>query len=205
MGGLVVYLVILWRIVVFRGDEPLTMMLTAWLASPLPLLFLRFVLEDGTPAVSFDLSTQSWALLLGDVFFLPAAMATVAYGQQFVPAESMFRSWQWLVVCVAAGLAAGFAFHFLMEVKAYTDAGWAEALMAPTKLFHDFVSYPFLFGALLYLGIPVLAHQFWWIGAAGLAGVLLWGAAAFHDATKPPRPQDLHPLWDTENFSVIRR
>lgn len=197
--GLLAWLAILWIGLVTWRDQPMIMVLTALLASPLLLLFLRMFLEDGRPKGLFNPSTQSWAFLFGDIVWLPLAFGAAAYGQRFVPSDSWFRTPWWLVACVIVGGIAGGAFHKL-DQGAYIGAGYGQALMSPTKLAHDFVSYPLLFGGLLFLALPVVVHHFLWSGAAALAGVLLWGAMGARDMGNAPRPQDMHPKWDTVNF-----
>lgn len=199
LGG---WLVLLWALVVWQRTNPLALVLVALAASPLLLLALRVTLECGKPPGLFDPSRASWAFLFGDVLWLPLAMAACAYGQRNLPEQGWFRDWWWLPLCILLGIGAGLAFHFLMDQPAYVQAGWGQALYSPTKVAHDFVSYPLLLGALAWLGVPVLVHDFRWTGAIALVGVLLWGAMDARDATRPPRPQELHPQWDATEFRV---
>lgn len=202
-AGLFVWLVLLWYLVVSYRENWVIMVATALLASPLLLLALRLWLEEGRPAGLFSPSSQSWAFLFGDILWLPLAFGASAYGYQFVPADSWFKTsvW-WLAICVAIGIAAGLVFHML-DSGAYSNAGYELALVSPTKLAHDFVSYPLLFGGLLFLGVPVLAHQFMWAGAVALTGVLLWTAMGVKDMIDPPHPGNLHPKWSCKEFQII--
>lgn len=199
LGG---WLVLLWALLVWQRTNPLALVFVALSASPLLLLALRVTLEDGQPTGLFNPSRASWAFLFGDVVWLPLAMAACAYGQRNLPDSGWHHTSWWLPLCVLLGLGAGLAFHFLMDQPAYVQAGWGQALYSPTKVAHDFVSYPLLFGGLAWLGVPVLVHDFKWAGAVGLVGVLLWGAMGARDATHPPKPENLHPRWSVTDFRV---
>lgn len=199
--GLLAWLVVLWIGLVTWRDQPVAAVAIALLSSPLLLLFLRMFVEDGRPKGLFNPATQSWAFFFGDVLWLPLAFAAAAFGQRFVPDDSWFRTSWWLGVCVVVGGIAGIVFHKL-DQAAYVTAGHGQAVMSPSKLAHDFVSYPLLFGGLLFLAVPVVIHHFVWAGAISVAGVLLWGAMGARDMSSPPRPQDMHPKWDTRHFSV---
>ena len=201
--GLLLWLAFLWVALVQVRDNPFGAVAVALLASPILLFVLRVFLEDWQPKGLFDPATQSWAFLFGDALWLPMAFAAAAYGQRSVPQDSTFRSGWWLAVSVVAGVAAGVVFH-KMDQAVYVTAGYGQALLSPTKLAHDFVAYPLLFGGLQFLGVPVLVHHFWWTGMVALAGVLLWGAMGVHDMVKPLNPAHLHPKWSTQDFSVRR-
>jgi hypothetical protein len=199
--GLGLYLAALWAVLIHQRDHPFVVVQVAWLASPLLLLVLRVTLEDGLPEGLFSWKTQSWAFLFGDILWLPMAFGFAAYGQRFVPDDSVFRSFWWLTVCVVVGVGAGLLFHS-MDTGAYIDAGSEWALKSPSKWAHDFVAYPLLFGGLFYLGLPVAVHHFKWTGAVILLGVLLWIAMGGKDTVSKPRPANLHPDWNEGTFSV---
>jgi len=203
MVCMVVYLCMLWVGLVFFRDSPIFVVGVALNASPIALLILRLMLEDGRPRGLFNWETQSWAFLFGDTIGLPLALGAAAYGQRYVPDDSWFRSGWYLTLCVVIGVLGGTAFRFLMEVEAYTKANHASALMSPTKLTHDFVSYPLLLGGLMYLGLPVLVYQFRWVGVVALLGVAIWLAMCVRDAVHPPKPTNLHPGWMKEHFAPI--
>lgn len=200
--ALLVWLCTLWTVVVTMSTNPVVMAGTAWLASPVLLFVLRVFLEDGQPEGLFDPGRASWTFLFGDLIGLPLAMGAAAVGQRQLGDSGWFRSPLWLLCCIVLGILAGAAFHFLMDQPAYVEAGWGQALYSPSKVAHDFVSYPLLFGAITWLGVPVLVHEFMWSGAVALIGVLVWVAMAAKDATNPPRPQDLHPKWSADKFRV---
>lgn len=187
------------------SGNPFVAVILALLASPVLLPLLRWTFEPRFSSVlaMFDPRTQSWTFVFGDTLFLPFAFAFASLAYQSVPADSIFKSWLYLGLCIGLGIGAGVAFHYGMQVPAYTDAGLAEALNSPTLRAHDFVAYPFLFGGLLYIGIPGLVHHWQWTGTIALVGVLLWGVAAVGDAIDPPQPKSLHPKWDQLRFCVI--
>ena len=199
-AGLIAWLAVLWAFLVYQRESPLGAAVVALLSSPILLLVLRQTLEKGEPAGLFSPATQSWAFLFGDVLWLPASFAAAAYGQRFVQDDSKFHSHWWLAGCVVIGVVAGVVFHKL-DQEVYVLNGHGLALVSPTKLAHDFVAYPLLFGGLLFLGLPVLVHRFWWAGATALIGVLLWGLMGVADAKRSLDPKDLHPKWNERAFS----
>lgn len=200
-GSLVAWLTGLWVILAVNVNRPVVLVVTAWLASPLLLLFLRLTMEKPFGGL-FALRTQSWAFLFGDTLWLPLAFGLAAVGYRLVPEGSFFRSWVWLAACIAMGLVAGTVFHAL-DTSAYSNAGAELALLSPTKLAHDFVAYPFLFGGLLYVGLPVTVHNFRGYGLPVLLLIGMWGLMGFFDAQRGLNPLDLHPRWDAVRFRVI--
>lgn len=199
--GLLYFQLVLWVGLMSSRDRPFVAAAVALLASPLLLLILRRWFEGGHPTGLLHPRTQSWAFLFG-VIAIAVAFGIAAYGHQSVPADSRFHTtWYWLV-CVLIGMVAGATFHYGMELKAYAEARHGAALASPTKLAHDFVSYPLLLGGLLYVWIPVLVYQFRWTGASVLACVVVWAAMIIRDALHPPEPANLHPKWDPRKFSV---
>lgn len=200
-GSLAAWLMGIWVILAVNPNRPIVLVITAWLASPLPLLFLRLTMEESFGGL-FSVKTQSWALLFGDTLWLPLAFGAAALGHGLVPENSFFRSWLWLVSCIVVGVAAGTVFHAL-DTIAYNNAGAELALLSPTKLAHDFVAYPFLFGGLLYIGLPVMMHDFRGYGLPVLLLVCMWGLMGYADSQRGLNPLNLHPLWDVASFRVI--
>lgn len=193
-----------------KSGQPFAAAFMIWAASPLLILMLRFTLERdweiGRQLSTYGLGKQSWAFILGDTIALPftAFVLALAWRTLDVSGNRWFMSWWWLPVCVLVGLAFGYWFHFIQDGPAYINAGVPEALNSPTKWAHDFVSYPVILGGLLYLGAPVLAHQFWPYGAIGLIGIVLWFGFGARDAFAGLNPVLFHPQWDVSRFRVIQ-
>lgn len=103
----------------------------------------------------FSLKTQAWSFIFGDSLILPAAFIIATYKWNEAQRQNDLQMW-WAILCLAFGIAAGLSFHYGLEKGAYTKAGYGESLSSPTKLFHDFVSYPVLLGGLAYVFLPLL-------------------------------------------------
>ena len=185
--------------------------LAGLLASPVPMLLCRWLVEDGSIKDMFDPAKASWTYLLGDIFALPFAlsMAAVAWTRFGDTINPFFTSYLWVDCSAVIGILAGFAFHHL-DSAAYTKMGAGGALMSPTKLYHDFGAYPVLFGGLVCVGVPLLvsslrfakavrfvslapsANQF--VGFM-LVGVIVWGVfGALDGLVHKPKPASMHPI-----------
>jgi len=189
---------------------------TWWLAvllvlttSPQLLAFLAFTLEGRLLSELFDVRHQAWSFMFGDTFVLTTAFAVCAVGWAHVPADSMFRSGGWMLIALVIGSIAGFAFH-AWDTGNYVKEGAGAVISSPTKLAHDFVAYPVLFGSLVCVGIPVLVHwsnASWWLILCLVAQIGLMVLDTLR-ATHPDwsihfGPFDLHPKWDTMHFRVL--
>lgn len=166
---------------------------TAWLASPIlfpvfALIFERESVEAGGRGATvrevltsvFSPRTQAWSFLLGDLVILPGAFAVAALRWSTSDYRIDLSVLWWLIVSLAFGVAAGFGFHYGIDKPGFTEKGKAASLNSPTKLLHDFVSYPVLGGGLLFAVGPIwldtrwndLAHD--WHLYAILALVAAW-------------------------------
>lgn len=152
------------------------------IVSPIGMAFIRLLMEPGGLRGLFRPSTQSWAFLFGDVTALPFAFVMLALGWRNLAEGWYDRDW-WFWLALLLGVAIAFAWHFLLDGPGYKAQGYGELLGSPTKLWHDFVVYGSLAGALVYLGIPVLAHDFWPYGALALVGLGVWGVLGVADNT----------------------
>ena len=160
-------------------------------------LTLRITMEYGEPSGIFDPRTQSWAFLFGDSLFLPFALWAASQSWVWLGRREgqWYQTWWWLCVALAAGIAAMVVFHFILDAPDYVRAGHADLLLSPTKQWHDFVTYPSLAAALVYLGIPAIKEDFWGNGKWALGGALVWlllgvvGDGMIHHVD----PAKLHP------------
>lgn len=201
-----------------RSGQPFMAAAAALLASPVPIGLLAQFYEaprvGETRTLGYILShwqDQSYAFLFGDTIFLPfaAAMAALAWRQTPALRDSWAASWQWTAASAVLGIAAGFVFRHINDAKVYLPQA-AGSFNAPTKLFHDWGTYPVLFGGLVCVGIPLIVKVVdtqvpfihLWVASPYLglmlSGVILWaGAGAWHDMGRfghaPLVPQNLHP------------
>lgn len=203
--------------------RPIAAAMTTLSASALLLPTLAVLLEGRSLGSVLNPRTQSWAFLFGDFIFLPlaAALLALAWGYIVMPDLRDTRWIAWIAGSTLLGLAAGAAFHW-MDAKTYRAHGAGLALDSPTKLAHDFVSYPVLFGGLFCVGVPLLMK----IAAAcirvtfadgsfgvqpamalqvglALGAVALWGLMGWFDVKNGLDPKNLHPAWSVSEFRAI--
>lgn len=205
------------------SGEVIYAILLAWLASPilfpvLALIYERFSVEHGGRGGTakevmksvFSHKTQAWSFLYGDTLILPLAFALAA-GRWHEAASYRTVSVWWFVLCLVVGLLVGYGFHYKMETPGYTKAGFAESLNSPTKLFHDFVTYPALFGGLLFALGPLIVGPEWpsQVNFHTVAILALVGCWAFvgmkwdsERAQKGLIPWG-HPRFDLDQLSVL--
>ena len=178
--------------------EAVTMVL---LASPLGLMVFAMGFEHRTPPELINFSTGSWSLMIGDTFVLTTAAAVSALSWRTLDAERRVITPARLIACGVIGLAAGVGFHAL-DGAGYKALGAGALLDSPTKLFHDFVSYPVLFGGLLCVGLPVLRRKSWhrWVLLGCIAA---WMVLVGFDISRGLDPFDLHVPWDPDGFMPI--
>ncbi|MEO5949996.1 MAG: hypothetical protein ABIQ04_00960 [Candidatus Saccharimonadales bacterium] len=188
-----------------RGDIAPSVLII-WLASPVLLAAVRLSLEREFDAKLISPKTQAWSFLFGDTISLPIVAGALALGWRSMPIASRWYSPIWTIVSAALGICAGLAFH-LMAVGETRAANAALSINAPTKLAHDFVAYPVIFGGLACIGVPVVAcaisQGLWpWHLILAIAGVLSWVGLVVHDV-QGLDPKELHPQWSTSQFRVI--
>lgn len=164
--------------------------------SPVCMLIIRVTMERGRPAGILSPKTQSWSFLFGDSIALPFAFAMSALGWESLNEGAWYATSWWYALGIVAGFAVACFWHFRLEVPAYTKMGHADRLKGYTKLWHDFPVYGAISGSLLFLGVPVLIHDFTGYGWLALLGLLLWGGFAACDATfRRLDPANLHPTF----------
>ena len=171
------------------------------LASPVLLYFLATKLELRNWQDILNPKHGSWAFLFGDTFVITLGIGISAYSWRRLPRDGWHCSWQWSVFCLAAGLAAGYAFH-LLDRGNYVGAGIPFAVFSPTKIAHDGVAYPVLFGGLLFSGWPVVVKQ-WDMGRWVVVCVAVWILLCICDMLRGLDPTKLHIEWDTVRFRPL--
>lgn len=180
--------------------------LTAFAVSPGIILVLGGTFEQRSVWGLLDFDRQSWAVLIGDTFMLPlaAAMAALAWKRQ----QTIFTRWQLSLgrglLFFIVGIVAGFTFHTWDSIINYIPAGAGDVVDSPTKVWHDLVAYPVLFGALLYGGIPVVfRRRATWHRWVIVACSVVWLAMVIRDTFWGRLdPNWLHPAWDAVNFRL---
>ncbi|RYX78465.1 hypothetical protein EON76_06245 [bacterium] len=191
--------------------------IAAWIASPVIFLAHALAYERGECGRGitvrevfssvFSPRRQAWSFLFGDLILLPGVFGVTAHAWSQHPVESFSTGWlAWLFVSLVLGCVAGIVFHFVIDKPAYEEAGHAASLNSPTKWIHDFVTYPSLFGALLF-AVPAIVPDIgldWHtivvmelLATWGLLGVVVDGRRG-----KTLVPWG-HPAFDLERGEVI--
>jgi len=183
----------------------------ALLASPVPICILAAVMEHRSLVeLVMHFQDQSYAFMFGDTFGLSfaAAMAALAWRRSPALRRTWATSWWWSALSVMVGLLTAYWFRYLNDQPRYYKVGAIGSFHAPTKLFHDFGTYPMLFGGLFCVCVPLflkavnLRTPFVHFYAApglwpALTGIGLWYAAGLlHDAGLFGAlldPRKLHP------------
>lgn len=208
-----IVLMAVYAVFVFYGlvrsvinDHLVLAVVFALLASPVPMALTRLFIEDGSVRDMFDVRLQSWTFIFGDIFALPfaAAMATLGWRSLDKVGGHWYTGHIWLVVAAFIGVLAGIAFH-VNDSAAYRAAGAEVSLNSPTKLLHDFVAYPALFGAIVCVGVPLLISSidlsFPYVhidvqpyAYLMLVGLVSWFAFGILDGSvHKPQPANMHP------------
>lgn len=209
--------------VTFLAPNVLLVFAVAWVASPILFFVFAYTYERASKSAGgrgatakevfvsvFGPKEQAYSFLYGDTLLLPGALAAAAYYWQNTDNRVDLSLWWWWILSLVIGIAAGFGWHFKMETPGYTEKGFAPSLNSPTKLFHDFVSYPVLFGGLVFVTFPMFFHIRWdlwadWPIVAILALVGAWlflGAKVDNDRAKKLVPWN-HSGYDLENQVCI--
>lgn len=165
--------------------------------------FVRWSLEHTSVNGMFDLKTQSWTFVVGDGMALPIALLMIGFARSEVVIVGFWAQWQWFIMAAVIGLVGGILFR-LMDRPRYLKASAGLTLASPTKVWHDFVTYPVLLGAVMWAGVPLLMPEYWvWPTVVAIVALIGWGGLGARDAVRQPSPLAQHPEWDTQAFSVI--
>lgn len=166
-------------------------------------LVIRWHLEEQPVRSMFDRKDQSWTFLFGDGLALPVAMLMIGFARSEVAPAGFWLQWNWFLISAGAGLLSGVIFRLADRVR-YRRFGATKTLSSPTKVWHDFVTYPVLFGVTVWAGVPLLIPEYWfWSTVVALAAIVVWIGLGICDAIRDLNPLGQHPEWDTRGFSVI--
>lgn len=202
-------------LVTFFHHDWMLAVIVAWVASPIMFFVVAYVCEigeNGRGATAaevfksvFSPKGQAYSFLIGDFLLLPGALAVAAINWQETSNQVDLSIWWWLA-CLLVGVVIGFGWHFKLEKPGYEQAGFAANLNSPTKLFHDFVSYPVLFGGIMFVFVPMFFHIEWNFIAdlpvilISLAIIIWFVLGAVVDSRRAKRLMPWgHPKYDLEN------
>jgi hypothetical protein len=156
----------------------------------------------------FNPRLQSWAFL-ADMFGLAPALGFAVAGWDQIHTWA-FHQWWWLaLVSAAVGIAASLAFHWFMDRPGCLSEN-PNALRSPTKVWHNWVTYPVLFSAMWALCVPYLfsRHGYFW---PVLVFTGVWFAGVGFDALRGMIPRwklsarNLHIPWDEQACKPLVR
>jgi hypothetical protein len=147
--------------------------------------------------------------MFGDALLVPVIMTLAAVvWRDHIRAGSWWRSPWWALLSGAFGIAVAVKFR-IDESHVYN----ALRLQSPSKLAHDFIAYPVLAAALLYVLLPLLVAiwqargrrargRAWWLAILAVALIVAF-AVLLVLASKGLDPTFLHPQWDWTTRAVI--
>ena len=181
---------------VIRQGQRIVAGFVAFLISPgLPVAGV--VIEGRSLVQVIDLHQLPWSLAIGDPLLIPLAaiVAASAYRRRWQSSDWAVWMWLWWLI----GLAAGLLFYFVLDGPAYVAVGRSDALLSPTKLLHDWVVIPDLWGGMLCACLPLLRCASWhrYVLVACFVG---WASLVVVDGQRGLDLTQLHPLWDAVHF-----
>ena len=175
-------------------------------ASPVAMAATRLAFEPNASVKKmFDPALQSWQFIFGDILGLTLMFYALAWAWSGIDRAptAWYSQWWWYVLSALVGLAAGNGFHSL-DAAGYAKQNASSALLSPTKLCHDYLTFPVILGAATFLVVPLLIG---WLGstpisgaamATVLVGFVIWAGFGVLDATVHyPKASDMHPLSGT--------
>lgn len=160
------------------------------------LPIVAVMIEDRSLAQVINLDLLPWSLAIGDPLLIPlaAVVAASAYRAHPEPFRAVW-TWSWWLI----GLAVGTLFYFVLDGPAYAAVGRSAALLSPTKMMHDFVVMPALWGGMFCACLLLLRRATWhrYVLVACFVG---WATLVVVDGQRGLDLTQLHPLWDEVHF-----
>lgn len=171
---------------------PLVAYLCAIAVTPLALILLAL----GVERRPFDFSEHCRAFIVGDPFLAGVvplgAIAWRTSGRRDMPVN---QAWSWVII--TASLLFG---YWQLRQELATNRYSTQQVLAPSKLFHQFVVYPVF--ALLLIAATILIAESWadrpWITVVAVALFVLWAALLRYDSR---HPRLCHPPF---NWRLVR-
>lgn len=204
--ALAAFILFLATITIVRHGRRWMAVLCVLVASPISMAVTRQAFEPHQSIVRmFEPSFQSWLFIFGDILGLTLMFYALAWAWSGIVRDpsAWYSQWWWYAISAAIGLAAGHGFHTL-DGAGYAKQNASGALLSPTKLVHDYLTFPVIVGAATFLVVPLLIR---WIGslavnatamATVLLGFIIWLGFGVLDATvHHPKASDMHSLSGT--------
>lgn len=157
--------------------------------SPVMLAIIITFAENRSLSDFTNLSHQPWSLIFGDTFLLSTAAAVAAASARRW--NDVIVSDGWTRLCLFIGMAAGLGFH-LMDVGNYRRLGTTNLADAISKVYHDGVVYPVLFGTFVLVTYLMVRHGSGKLKLVYLLCLAGWVLLAARDATAGLDPRDFH-------------
>jgi hypothetical protein len=193
-----------------KSGRPWMAATTVWVASPLVVLGVWWLVQKGQPYFSeMSFGSISYAAVVGDIVVLPAAAIVTAYGWKAAANEMapFWKSGWWLAISSLIGLAAGIGFH-LMGGPANSNSSELSVRLhdSPLSWAHNLGVFTALFGAFVFALVPLL------FTAAGRSlgllavaiGIIGWGGLSVIDNIRMRLPLDsywrFNPQWMDVDF-----
>jgi hypothetical protein len=169
--------------------------------SIIPMYLVQRFLEKRRP--NYNPRTQSWAFLFGDSLCLPTAMAALAVMRSRIDGDGWFNSIGWSLAAALFGFAA-------TMIAILVDRGlWDYSpgrLVSPSKLLHDYFTFPIFLGVLFY-GLAYLIEAPWSPHAYAPILILIsiagWAAMLGRDVAVGLDPTKFHPEWDWSLMRIV--
>lgn len=129
---------------------------------------------------------QFWQFYIGDLIFLPGAMAGLAGLEQQLGNRGWDPEW-WIWLCTAAAATAAVVTHYVLDApkpSGYTESQWDS----PAKLWHDLYVIP-VFTYYLLLKLPLLwstasfGSSTWGVAVAVMIMLVGWAGLGIVDQT----------------------
>jgi hypothetical protein len=193
LAAAVLYLVGVWLVI---EDQVWAMFAFPIVVSPLAAYVVRRWIEEVPTSGMFALKTQSKAFVIGDAVVLPFAFMFATIGWQ----RTELAEHMWVLGAVLLiGFVVAIGFRLFDRSRYQKTARTKLAFHSPTKLWHDFVIYPVLFGVMIWAGVPLLIEWSMWTWLT-LASIAIWFLLGLVDAMNQPNPEDQHPAWNPKEF-----
>jgi hypothetical protein len=161
---------------------------------------------EGSDLPLFDLKHGSWAFLIGDAGLGLAVMAgSYTRNSHHWDNSSWGSSTTWAAVALIVGYGMGLGFHYVLDKGGYTKVRADALLYSPSKMAHDFVTYPALAGAMVYICVPVAFSSIWRYNTGPylmMLAFLVWIVGVAHDASGLD-VWKLHPVYDWKQHKVV--
>lgn len=127
-----------------------------------------------------------WSGFYGDIFLPVGIASAIVTLRNFDGRHAFYTSVWWHIL----GILFGYLIILVLELK-NKDA--RKRLLVPSKFYHTFISFPFLFYLVFVTTIPMfVSHKPTWALALAFFGYGVWDFTYLHDVVRPPNPTKTH-------------